>query len=184
MREPSNTGIGRAVRGLIRLEQVLSVVLLAVVFVTMAAQVVARYAFGSPFTWSEELARFAMIWLAFISAAHVMAQGQHITVDLISARLSRRGRLGVECFSSAAVLLSCLLLIVGGFPFVWRVAPVSSPALEIPMSWWYGAATVGLGLMALHTLLNLLESIRLGRPVWEQRDLDEDPVNLGGGGSP
>jgi hypothetical protein len=48
------------------------------------------------------------------------------------------------------VVIACLLLLIGGFRFVWRVGLVESPALGIPKSCWYGAASTGLGLMALH----------------------------------
>ena len=60
---------------------------------TMATQVFARYVFGAPFSWSEEVARLCLIWLTFISAAFVMAQGRHIAVDMISSRVGDRGKL-------------------------------------------------------------------------------------------
>ena len=46
-------------------ERLLAILLLAVLLITMGAQVIARYLFAAPFSWSEELARLAMIWLTF-----------------------------------------------------------------------------------------------------------------------
>ena len=161
---------------LIQLERLIAAGLLLIVFGTMAAQVLARYVFRAPIAWSEEVARFALIWLAFIAASFVMGEGRHITVDVLSCRLGRRGKLLLECLSSSLVVASCVLLLIGGLRFVWRVGVVGSPAVGIPMSWWYGAASVGLCLMALHSLLNTIVAVQSGRPVWEtQEPADDDP---------
>jgi TRAP-type C4-dicarboxylate transport system permease small subunit len=75
--------------------------LLLTILGTMGAQVVARYVFHAPISWSEEWARFALIWLAFLSAAFVMAEGRHIAVDVVSARLSPRGSVGWNVSAAA-----------------------------------------------------------------------------------
>lgn len=75
--------IAAGLRRLIWAEQLLAIALLSVVIVTMAAQVIWRYVLQSPLSWSEEVARLAMIWLTFIAASFVLATRQHIVVDLI-----------------------------------------------------------------------------------------------------
>jgi TRAP-type transport system small permease protein len=178
-----STGTGDATRRwlarLVDLERLLAAGLLAGVLATMGAQVVARYAFRTPIPWSEEAARFGLIWLTFLAASFVMAEGRHITVDVISSRLGRRATLWLECLSSGTVVATCLLLLVGGIRFVWYVGPVGSPALGIPMSWWYGAASVGLGLMAVHASLNLAYALRTGRPVWAERLPGDEELHVG-----
>jgi TRAP-type transport system small permease protein len=176
---PTEHIAGRWIARLVGLERLLAVGLLATVLATMGAQVIARYLFRAPIPWSEEVARFALIWLTFLAASFVMAEGRHIAVDVVSSRLSHRGKLWLECFSGGTVVAACLLLLVGGFRFVWYVGPVGSPALGIPMSWWYGAASVGLVLMALHGSLNLAYAMRTGRPIWMERLPGDDELNVG-----
>ncbi len=48
-------------------ESILCVLLSALSIVTFS-QVVARYIFQAPLSWSEELARFLLLWLAMMSA--------------------------------------------------------------------------------------------------------------------
>jgi TRAP-type transport system small permease protein len=172
---------GRWMNWLLRIERLAAAGLLVTILGTMAAQVVARYLFRSPISWSEEWARFALIWLAFLAAALVMAEGRHIAVDVVSARLGARGKLLLECASNAVVVGTCLLLLIGGSRFVWRVGLVDSPALGIPMSCWYGAASVGLGLMALHGVWNTVAALRRGRPVWDVRPAGDGQEPFGGG---
>ncbi len=147
------------VRWLVAVERALSAALLLMILGTMSAQVVARYVLHAPISWSEEWARFVLIWLAFLAAAMVMAEGQHIAVDLLSRWLGNKGKRRLECFWNGVVVLACLVLLVGGFRFVWGVGLVGSPALGISRSYWYGAASVGLALIAVHGVINILAAL-------------------------
>ena len=159
-------------------ERFLGGLFLFVILATMGAQVFARYFFGAPFQWSEEVARLALIWMTFMAAAFVMAEGRHITVDVLSPRLSVRGQLWLECLSHAVVAGASLLLLIGGSRFVWYVGKVGSPSLGIPMSWWYGAVSVGLLLMAIHSTVNLIQVLAAGRPTMREATAEEDALHL------
>ena len=138
------------------IERAVSVVLLSVVVGCLSAQVIARYVFGSPISWSEEVARLGLIWLTFVASGFVTASGQHLTVDLLPARVSLGVRRRLDQVAGSIVLLTCVILLVGGFRFVWRVWPVASPGIGVSMSFWYASASFGLALMAFHTAAGLL----------------------------
>lgn len=166
-RVESDPWVGRLVttnQWIMRVEAGAAMMFLILILLSMSSQVIARYGFRSPFSWSEELARFAMIWLAFIAAPLVMAQRGHITVDLWTSgetrQLPKKLKLAMDCLVDCMVACTCLLLLVGGIRFVWYVHPVASPSLGIPKSFWYGAVSTGLALMAVHSLLNLLLQVR------------------------
>jgi len=179
------TKAGVALAALVRFEQFTSVGLLALILVSMGSQVISRYLFRSPLSWSEEVSRFAMIWLTFIAASFISARRQHIAVDLFgtadegttaaarpgtselastnarpsafSARLSAIPRvLRSPRLVQMLTLATTLWLLLGGFRFVWRVYPVGSPSVGISMTYWYGAASVGMALMSLHAAADLL----------------------------
>lgn len=152
---------------LVRIEQIVSVMLLTTIVVTMGAQVIWRYVLQSPLSWSEEVARLAMIWLTFIAASFVSAKHQHIAVDLIGDEPAGGGKRSgplrwiMRCLRSprpvqCIILITTLSLLLGGLNFVLRVYPVGSPSVNISMSYWYGAASVGLTLMSLHAIADLL----------------------------
>lgn len=166
------------VRWMVFGEKAMAGLFLLLIITAMSAQVIARYVFGKPFPWSEEVARLALIWMTFISAAYVMAEGRHIAVDLITPRVGDRGKLLIECLGYAVVAASCLLLLVGGAKFVWYVGKVGSPALGVPKSWWYGAGMVGLFLMVVHSLVNLVQVWVTGKPIPRETFVDEDALQL------
>lgn len=168
--------------GLVRIvslgEQTLAALCLFMIVTTMGSQVFARYVFGAPFSWSEELARLSLIWMTFLAAAFVMAEGRHIAVDVLSHRLSTRGKLWLECLSHCIVAGTCMVLLVGGSRFVWYVGKVASPSLGIPKSYWYGAVSVGMLLMAIHSIVNLLQVIATGKPTTRQDVAEEQALHL------
>jgi TRAP-type transport system small permease protein len=166
------------VRWMIRGEQTVAALFLFLIVSTMSAQVFARYFFGAPIPWSEEVARLALIWMTFISAAFVMAEGRHIAVDMISSRVGDGGKLFIECLSCVVVAGSCLLLLIGGARFVWYVGKVGSPSLGIPMSWWYGAVGMGLLLMAFHSIVILLQVLMTGQPIAREAHIEEEAFQL------
>ncbi len=65
------------------------VLLFGVLLMVGAAQVLARYVFGAPLDWSEELLKFTHIWLVFMAIPIAYDRGSHICVDMISSRLPR-----------------------------------------------------------------------------------------------
>lgn len=166
------------VRWIVLGEKSFAALFLMIIVSTMAAQVFARYVFGAPFQWSEEVARLALIWLTFISAAFVMAERRHIAVDVISSRVGNGGKLFVECMSYVVVAITCLLLLIGGANFVWYVGKVGSPALGVPKSWWYGAGMAGLLLMAVHSVVNLLQVWMTGKPLPREPHVEEEAFQL------
>lgn len=180
--QPENSAselpFAQCVRWMSLAEQTLAALFLFVIVSTMGAQVFARYFFGAPFSWSEEVARLALIWMTFIAASFVMAQGRHITVDVLSHRLSVHGQVRLECLSHGVVAATCLLLLIGGSRFVWYVGKVGSPSLGIPMSWWYGAVGVGLLLMTVHSIVNLMQVLATGQPTPRDSVVEEEAFHL------
>lgn len=172
----------RTVRCLILIEKSLATVFLFVILATMGAQVFARYFLGTPFSWSEEVSLLCLLWMTFMGAAFVMAEGRHITVDVVSTRLGRRGQLWLECFGHVTVAGTCLLLLLSTVRFVWYVGKIGSPSLGIPRSCWYGAVVAGLLLISVHSIINLLQVILTGRPIAiesaSQGSAEDEALNL------
>lgn len=132
--------------------------LCGLLFVTMLAavlgQVVMRYVFSSPLSWSEELARYAMVWLAMFATALCARKGQHLALigaDLLPPRFGRPLQL-------LGGVVSCTLLAIlfwHGWDLAERAVRQTTPGLGLSMSWIYAALPVGFGLTILGQLLGL-----------------------------
>jgi TRAP-type C4-dicarboxylate transport system permease small subunit len=148
------------VRAVVNAERILSSVLLLATFVLVMAQVVSRYVFSAPLPWTEELARFALVWLTFVSAGFVMARRLHVTVDLLAAKLNRRGAVMLDSFAMLVVLAVSAAMSVAGAQFAASAARLNAPASQLPMSVVYASAAVGFALIFLHGALNMYVNAR------------------------
>lgn len=136
---------------------------LAGMFGLMLAQVALRYtAFGVP-AFTEELARYAMVWMALFASAVAVREASHIRIDFVPmavmALAPGLGR-GLEWLLDAVTLAICLTIFWQGLDIVSFAAGQRSDGLRIPMSWPYTAMPVAFGLAALFALVRLVEKRR------------------------
>ncbi len=66
-----------------RIEEILISIFLGVSTLLVFAQVVARYAFNSGFTWAPELVEYFFLWTVMIGASYGVKHGVHLGVDIL-----------------------------------------------------------------------------------------------------
>ena len=135
------------------------VVMMIVMTVTVIIQVFLRYVFSFSLSWSEEVARYLMIWVAFLGGSLALQKGLHIGVEFLTTRLSPQARRRVSIFSKITILVFLIYLIIGGFKITWAVRDQSSPALLFSMAYAYLSAPVGGLFMALQTIHSIVEEL-------------------------
>jgi TRAP-type C4-dicarboxylate transport system permease small subunit len=139
-----------------KLLEVLLVLCLGAMVVMVLGNVILRYGFNSGITVSEELSRFAFVWLTFIGAVVGLREGAHLGVDTLVRMLPVLGRRVCFFVNEALMLLCCVLFFVG----TWRQHAINagtlSPVAEISMEWVFGVAYVSAGSMGLIILARLL----------------------------
>lgn len=145
---------------IIGLETWLSMSLLVAMFMLVILQVISRYVFSSPLPWTEELARYVMIWMIFVASAHLTSTGEHIVITLIDKVLPPAGVKAVIVLSYLIVAVACFFLLAPGWKFVSRMFRASSPAMSLPMGWVYLAALSGICLIMLQSLVNMFLVVR------------------------
>lgn len=142
-----------------QLGEVLLALGLSLMVLMVFGNVVLRYALDSGIAVSEELSRFIFIWLTFGGAVLVFAEGGHIAMDTLTARLPARLAKGCALISNGLIALCCFTMVAGGWMQtainLANVAPVSG----ISKGAIYGSAVVAgmaIGLMALWNIWRLL----------------------------
>ena len=100
-----------------------------------------RYAMGNQAGWSEELARFLLIWIGILGAAYASGQNMHLAIDLLSPKLEKQSRINQDRIIKFLIILFAVsILVIGGFRLIYisHVLGQTSPALQIPMTVVYG----------------------------------------------
>lgn len=126
---------------------------------TVFLQVVARYLFQSPPFWTEELARFVLIWLTFLGAVLVQHHREHISADMLLVAMPGRMRTAADILVSLVVIATLAVILRGGLAIA-TLGTQTAPALGISMRWIYLSLPVGAGLMILVTLFQLGRQVR------------------------
>lgn len=131
------------------LEKFLILIFTLLVF-AVVWQILSRYILSRPSTITEELARFLLIWLATFGASYTFIERGHLSIDLISERLSLLGRAKLQNCLSLVTAAFGVILTFGGCLLVYRMFELNqlTPALEIPMAIIYLAAPIN-GLIIL-----------------------------------
>ncbi len=139
------------------LKPVVALGMVALIFV-ITAQIVSRV-FFTAFGWTEEVARFLLIWLTFLGAALAWQQGRHIAVKVLVERLRPGLRRGVQMAALAVVCGFGLALAWLGWSFMDVSAFQRSPSLRLPMAYVYVVIPVAAGLIAWFSLTDLLRLV-------------------------
>lgn len=136
------------------------VLLMAALVIDVLWQVFTRFVLGDPSSYTEELARYLLIWLSLLGAAYAAGARLHLAVDLLPTHLVGAARRRLEFVIDAAVLLFAVAVLgFGGSRLVWvtLVLGQNSAALGIPLGWVYLALPLSGLLIAVYTVLHLVE---------------------------
>lgn len=137
---------------------------MAVLVVVASLQVGARYFFDRPLAWSEEAVRYVTIWTALLAAAWSVRDREHITVDLVMAYLSPRGRRLLGIVRNLLVTAFCLFLLPVAIRVTRDVHAQLGVAIEIPLSLVFASLPLALVLMAWWSLRLALRTLRASVP--------------------
>jgi len=134
-------------------------VLLTVMVVTVFLQVIFRFVIHSSLPWSEELARYILVWISFLGASIGVKRKAHIGVSVITNML---GGVAAKIVSVLIPFLSAvffLFLAIYGYRILDIVTYQLSPAMEISMAFPYSSITVSGVLMLLYSLQDMMKAI-------------------------
>ncbi|MEM6768181.1 MAG: TRAP transporter small permease [Bacteroidota bacterium] len=122
-------------------------------------QVGARYLFNNPSSITEELARYLLIWLGLLGAAYASGKGMHLSIDLLSTKLSEQGQVWLNGVIQLLIMgFALATMVIGGLKLVniTLTTGQTSAALGIPLGYVYIALPLSGGLIMLYALMELL----------------------------
>jgi len=112
-------------------------IIMAVMVLNVLWQVFTRFVLNNPSSFTDELARYLMIWVGVLGAAYISGKNMHVAIDIISNKLNAKNQEKLNILvHSIVIVFSVLVLVIGGFRLVYITAVLNqnSPALHIPLS--------------------------------------------------
>lgn len=152
---------GRVVTGI---EIGLAAVVTVLMFVLVLFQAAQRYLPFEGLTWTGELARFCLVWLAFVMTGVLVSTDGHIALEMVDLI---KNRMVLRVIRVGALLI--VAVIGAGFAAeAWELMQtqnvLKSPALEMPMSWLYVLPFLGFVSTAVRGVIEAWRIARHGVP--------------------
>jgi TRAP-type C4-dicarboxylate transport system permease small subunit len=136
----------------------ISVILLMVMVIIIFSQVFTRFVLDFSIRWSEELARYLMIWMVYLAGCTALRKGQLIGINFFIERFPRKYLIYIEILTACMIVFFLTVMTVYGAKLVkfGLVRQQLSPALQIPMGWIYLAIPISGCIMILFTVCDLV----------------------------
>ena len=133
------------------------VVLIACV---IAAGVFFRYVLNDSLSWSEELAKYAMLWMVFLGAPIALRTGGHPNIEILLNLVPRKFSIFVKAFVYGGVLFFCGFLTLKSHDFAWNGrTQVAISVGDLSMYYIFVSIPVGMASMSLVSLQLFLEHV-------------------------
>lgn len=137
----------------------LLVVLMTVMVGNVLWQIFTRYVLRRPSSYTEELARFLLIWVGLLGAAYALGRGMHLAIDVVVDRLGERfSRTTARIAAGAVALFALAVMGVGGVNLVRLTLLLEqrSAALALPLGWIYLALPLAGALVTFYAIAALV----------------------------
>ena len=127
-----------------------------------------RYVLNDSLSWTEEIARYGLMWIVFIGGAMVTRRNTHIAVELLSNVMGpgplRAALLAIVDFIKLGFLG---LLAYLSWAIIDRMGIQRMTVFDLPMSYVYGGVAFGCFLMLIRQAQNVWRNARIG---WSRPD--------------
>lgn len=126
-----------------KVDKILSYLLIAIMSVMVLNvlwQVFTRFVIGTPSSFTDELARYLMIWVGILGAAYAAGKDMHIAINVLTQKFNKETQQKLAAIVKLMVILFALTaMVIGGsrLVYVTYVLNQLSPALQIPLAYVY-----------------------------------------------
>jgi TRAP-type C4-dicarboxylate transport system permease small subunit len=145
-----------AVNAFFRTLEIVMVVCLVVMLIMVFGNVVLRIGFNTGIDLSEEVPRFAFVWMTFLGGIVGLHRRNHLGVDMVVHALPVLGRKICWGISQAVMLICSLFIFYGTWLQHDIIAGNSSPVGQISTLWVYGVSYLTGGAIAVICTINLV----------------------------
>lgn len=109
--------------------------LFATLFLVFLVQIVARFGFGRPLPWTDELAVVLYVWVILWAAAFMVPAREHVVFDLVYHAMGPRTRRGMQVVGALLIGALAAWALPGSWDYVRFMAREGTPVLGLPFMW-------------------------------------------------
>jgi TRAP-type C4-dicarboxylate transport system permease small subunit len=140
------------------------VVLMSLMVMNVTWQVLSRYVFQNPASFTDELSRYMLIWLGMLGSAYVAGKDEHLAIDIVLKKLEGKPRIRLQVFINSLVLIFALTVMVlggGNLVYITLILEQYSATLQIPLALVYLIIPVSGLLVIYYQIAQIIACIKL-----------------------
>lgn len=136
------------------LEEVLLTLLLVAIACIMLAQIIARYVFKNALTWSDEMARYMLVWSGFLSVSYCVKKRVSIKIEQLQNAMPERVIPAIRLIRHTILFVFCIIMIPYSVTYVQQAlaSGAISAAMKLPMYFIQSGPLVCFILLAIRVL--------------------------------
>lgn len=150
--------VDRLTEGLLKVCEIVSVTLMVILVTCTVLQVFCRFILNNALVWSEEVSRFAGIWMVVLSTAIAIHKRSHMTIDIVTGKFSLKGQNICRTVADFIIMLVCVCMIRFGAVMITMFAGTPAPATHLSMGIVYAGVIVGWVCSLLIALVTFVKS--------------------------
>ena len=140
--------------------KVLSIVCVVLMLVIVNWAVFQRYILDDALAWSEEIAKFVMVWLTFMAAPVGLKVGAHVAIEALLQYLKGRARQALMAFIFASIIALMYVFVTEGWFMTWNARIQTASTIDISIFYVYICMRIGCAVVALVAFEFLLGAIK------------------------
>jgi TRAP-type C4-dicarboxylate transport system permease small subunit len=141
-----------------RVIELVLIAIFALLVLDVLWQVFGRYVLGQSFSFTEEFARFALIWLAILGAAYLNGKREHLSMDFLLQKLSpEKLAKRMQIIEIFMFVFALVVMVIGGGNLVYTTLYLGqvSPAMHVSLGYVYSIVPISGLLIMFYSIYNI-----------------------------
>lgn len=142
----------------------LLVILMGVAVLNVLWQVFTRFVINAPSGFTEELARYLLIWVGIVGSGYAAGKRSHLALELLPERIEGRRLHQLRIVIEICVLTFALLVMVFGgvrLVYILLAAGQTSSSLNILVGYVYAAVPLSGLIITFYSVVHIVEEVRI-----------------------
>ena len=137
-------------------------ILMALIVIDVTWQIFTRFILQDSSSWTEEMARFLLIWIGLLGASYALRTRAHLGIDILTYKLTGKKKQTVEVLIYTLVALFALFtMVIGGFKLMNLTFQLNqiSASIGIKMGYVYLVLPLSGILMILYSIAFITQAL-------------------------
>ncbi|WP_235295853.1 TRAP transporter small permease [Portibacter marinus] len=149
--ETAYKGVNRIIEGIL-------IFIFALMVLDVVWQVFSRYVVGQSSSFTEEFARFSLIWLSILGAAYLNGKRAHLSMDYLIKKLEGEAlKRRMRMIEILMMLFALIVMVIGGgnLVYITFILGQQSPAMGISLGFIYSIVPISGLLIMFYSIYNI-----------------------------